>query len=494
MQDALLPCETAAHNQDDGGWSVSSANESGQGLQRVEIRDVFLGNVQPGPIHVAGWVRTRRSSKKLSFVQLFDGTTPETVQVVADVTIEGYQDHVEHLTTGCSVKVWGQLVDSPAAGQRFEIQATRLECVGPAPGDEFPLQKKEMTNEYLREIAHLRPRTALFSSIFRLRSLVSFEVHRFFRDRGFSYVHTPLLTTSDGEGAGETFAVTTLDFDKVPRSPSGKVDHTKDFFGQKTMLAVTGQLEAELLMFGLGKVYTFGPTFRAENSNTSRHLAEFWMIEPEMAFWDLKQTIDLGCELIKHVVAAVLAEGQRDLDVIVSRNGVDPKPWLEMSLAQPFVRITYTEAVDILKACGRAFEFPVEWGADLKSEHERFLCEEHFKAPTVVFNYPRDLKAFYMYVNDDGRTVAACDFLVPGIGEVIGGSQREHRFERLIEQMQLKGIPSESFSWYLDTRRFGSVEHSGFGLGLDRLICWLTGMGNIRDVIPFPRVPGYCEF
>jgi asparaginyl-tRNA synthetase len=443
-------------------------------------------------VHVAGWVRTRRSSKKLSFIHIFDGTSPETLQVIAEVTLPEYAEHVSNLTTGCAVRIWGDLVESPGAGQRFEIQARRVVCSGPAPADAFQLQKKEMSYEYLREIAHLRPRTALFSSVFRLRSLVSHEVHQFFRDRGFSYVHTPLITTSDGEGAGETFTVSALDLDKPPRDGAGRVDFSKDFFGQKSMLCVTGQLEAELLMFGLGKVYTFGPTFRAENSNTSRHLAEFWMIEPEMAFWRLDETIELGCALIRHLVGAVLSEGRRDLEVIVARNEVDPRPWLEMSLSRPFAKISYTEAVEVLKASGRSFEFPVAWGEDLKSEHERYLCEEHFKAPTVVYNYPRDLKAFYMYVNDDGKTVAACDFLVPGIGEVIGGSQREHRLDILGEQMRRKGIPQAQFEWYLDSRRFGTVEHSGFGLGLDRLVCWLTGMANIRDVIPFPRVPGSC--
>ena len=468
---------------DDGAYSS---------LPRSELSALFSENQGPGPIHVSGWVRTRRSSKKLSFLQIYDGTTAATIQVVADASLPEYADHVEVLTTGCAVSIWGELVDSPGSGQRFEIQAKHVRCIGPAPASDYPLQKKEMSYEYLREIAHLRPRTALFSSLFRLRSLVSHEIHQFFRKQGFSYVHTPLLTTTDGEGAGESFGVTAFDLEKLPKDGQGRVDFTKDFFGQKSMLCVTGQLEAELLMFGLGKVYTFGPTFRAENSNTSRHLAEFWMIEPEMAFWNLNQAIDLGCDLIRHLVHAVLNEGQQDLGIIVGRNEVDPRPWLEMSLAQPFVRVSYTEAVKILLASGRSFEYPVAWGEDLKSEHERFLCEDHFKAPTVVYNYPRSLKAFYMYVNEDEKTVAACDFLVPGIGEVIGGSQREHRLDRLEEQMALKGIPQEVFHWYLDSRRFGSVEHSGFGMGLDRLMCWMTGMANIRDVIPFPRVPGYC--
>lgn len=473
---------------------AAEVSPGGRNTKRTELSAILAGEIVPGPVHIAGWVRTRRASKKFSFIHVFDGTSAQTLQVVADANLSCYASVVEGLTTGCAVKVWGTLVPSQGQQQAFEIQATDVVCVGPAAPEEFPLQKKEMTYEYLREIAHLRPRTALFSSIFRIRSLVSFEVHQFFRNNGFHYVHTPLLTTSDGEGAGETFGVTNFDLDKVPRTAQGKVDYSKDFFGQRAMLCVTGQLEAELLMFGLGKVYTFGPTFRAENSNTSRHLAEFWMIEPEMAFWNLDQTIDLGCKLIRHLANAVLTAGASDLEVIVARNELDPRPWLEMARNQDFVRVSYTDAVEILQQCGRSFEFPVAWGEDLKSEHERYLCEEHFKAPTVVYNYPRGLKAFYMYVNDDGKTVAACDFLAPGIGEIIGGSQREHRLETLQQQMELKHIPQENFSWYLDTRRFGAVEHSGFGMGLDRVICWLTGMANIRDVIPFPRVPGQCAF
>lgn len=458
------------------------------------LKSIISGAVPLGPVTVAGWVRTKRGSKKLSFIHLTDGSCAQTVQVIADVSLEGYETHVAPLTTGVSILVKGTLVQSPGQGQRFEIQASEVERIGPADPDTYPLQKKEMTYEYLREVAHLRPRTALFSSIFRLRSQVSLAIHDFFRERGFCYVHSPILTTSDGEGAGETFTVTALDLEKVPRTDKGGVDFSQDFFHQKSMLCVTGQLEAELLAFGLGKVYTFGPTFRAENSNTSRHLAEFWMIEPEMAFWNLSQTIDLGCSLIRFLAGKVLAECADDLDIITKRNEVNPRPWLEMAVQEDFRRITYTEAIDILKAAERSFEFPVEWGEDLKSEHERYLCEQHFKAPTVVYDYPRDLKAFYMYVNEDGQTVSACDFLVPGIGEVIGGSQREHRLDVLLAQMERKGIAAAQIDWYLDSRRFGTMEHSGFGLGLDRLICWLTGMANIRDVIPFPRVPGQCSF
>jgi asparaginyl-tRNA synthetase len=458
------------------------------------LKSIIGGSVPLGPITVAGWVRTKRGSKNLSFIHLHDGSCAQTIQVIADAGLPGYESDVATLTTGVSIRVEGMLVQSPGQGQKFEIQATSVERLGAADPNTYPLQKKEMTYEYLREVAHLRPRTALFSSIFRLRSKVSLAIHDFFRERGFFYVHSPILTTSDGEGAGETFTVTSLDLAQVPRTEKGLVDYSQDFFNQKSMLCVTGQLEAELLAFGLGKVYTFGPTFRAENSNTSRHLAEFWMIEPEMAFWNLAQTIDLGCDLIRTLARKVLEESADDLEVIVKRNEVDPRPWLELAVNEEFRRITYSEAVDILLASGQSFEFPVKWGEDLKSEHERYLCEQHFKAPTVVYNYPRSLKAFYMYVNEDGRTVSACDFLVPGIGEVIGGSQREHRLDVLLEQMELKGIQPNHMDWYLDSRRFGTIEHSGFGLGLDRLICWLTGMGNIRDVIPFPRVPGQCSF
>jgi asparaginyl-tRNA synthetase len=358
----------------------------------------------------------------------------------------------------------------------------------------YPLQKKDMTYEYLRDVAHMRARTATFASVFRLRARVSQAIHRFFSDNGFYYIHSPILTTSDAEGAGETFQVTALPLNEPPRTTHGAVDYSKDFFGAQSMLCVTGQLEAEALALGLGKVYTFGPTFRAENSNTSRHLAEFWMIEPEMAFYELDDNMQLAQDMIRYVVRDVIENGADDLDAVISKNGTDTREHLRMALESAFVRVTYTDAVEILRNCGKKFEYPVAWGEDLKSEHERYLCEEHFKAPTFVYNYPSTLKAFYMYQNDDGKTVRAMDLLMPGIGEVIGGSQREDREEVLIEKMKAKGLSPEHLDWYVDLRRYGGVPHSGFGMGLERLLIWITGMGNVRDVIPFPRTPGTCRF
>ncbi|MBM3382953.1 MAG: asparagine--tRNA ligase [Betaproteobacteria bacterium] len=458
------------------------------------IADIHAERVALGKVTIAGWVRTRRGSKKFSFLEVNDGTSGRSLQVVIDGSLPNYEAEILALTTGASVRVEGQLVSSPGQGQKFELQASSVKVYGLADPEKYPLQKKDMTYEYLRDVAHLRGRTATFAGIFRIRARVSQAIHRFFSDNGFYYIHSPLLTTSDAEGAGETFQVTTLPLAQPPRTATGGIDYSKDFFGAQAMLCVTGQLEAEALALGLGKVYTFGPTFRAENSNTSRHLSEFWMIEPEMAFYELEDNMTLAQDMIRYVVKDVLDHCADDLENIVSRNGVETREYLRMALERPFVRVTYTEAVDILKASGRTFEYPVEWGEDLKSEHERYLCEEHFKAPTIVYNYPSVLKAFYMYQNDDGKTVRAMDLLMPGIGEVIGGSQREDREHVLLEKMKTKGIPSEHLEWYIDLRRFGGVPHSGFGLGLERLLVWITGMGNVRDVIPFPRVPGVCKF
>lgn len=446
-------------------------------------------------ITIAGWVRTRRDSKKFSFLELNDGSTAKSIQIIVDATLPNYTTEVSKLTTGAAARVEGKLVLSPGKGQKYEMQAVSVQLVGEANPETYPLQKKEMTFEYLREVAHLRTRTATFSSVFRIRSRVSMAIHQFFQNQGFYYVHTPILTTSDGEGAGETFKVTTLPLDNPPRLKNGAVDFEQDFFKQPTMLCVTGQLEGELYALSLGKIYTFGPTFRAENSNTPRHLAEFWMIEPEMAFWNLADTMQLGQDMILHVLRDVFENCADDLEVLSTRADHDSRAYLRMTLDNPnFVRVSYTEAIDILKKSGRQFEFPVEWGCDLKTEHERFLCETHFKAPTFVYDYPADLKAFYMYVNDDGKTVRATDLLVPGIGEVIGGSQREDRESVLFERMKTKGIDPQHMEWYLATRRFGGAPHSGFGLGLERLVMWITGMANIRDVIPFPRTPGNCTF
>lgn len=457
------------------------------------ISHIQLEQVQPSLIIVAGWVRTRRSSKKFSFLELNDGTCSKSLQILVDNSLENYSE-VENLTMGCSVKIHGHLVLSPAKGQKYELQATQVELIGNADPELYPLQKKDMTFEYLREVAHLRVRTATFASVFRIRSRVSYAIHRFFNERGFTYAHTPILTTADGEGAGESFQVTNFDLKNVPKFKDGEVDYSKDFFGESSMLCVTGQLEGELLAMGLGKIYTFGPTFRAENSNTSRHLAEFWMVEPEIAFADLEDNMNLAQNLICAVVKDVLNHCSDDLDVCIQKNQIDTREYLKMALERPFVRVSYTEAVDILMRCGKSFEYDVFWGCDLKSEHERYLCEEHFKSPTIVFNYPEELKAFYMYLNDDNKTVRAMDILMPGIGEVVGGSQREDREDVLLERMKKKGIDAKHMDWYVATRRFGSVPHSGFGVGLERLIMWITGMGNIRDVIPFPRTPGNCKF
>jgi asparaginyl-tRNA synthetase len=458
------------------------------------IKDILEEKVELGAVKVAGWVRTKRGSKKFSFIELNDGSTCHSIQIIADAVLQNYESEVVKLTTGCSLTVEGNLVSSPGSGQKWEIHAQKMEVCGWAVPEEYPLQKKEMSLEYLREVAHMRPRTATFSSVFRIRSCVSLAIHEFFASQNFSYVHSPLITTTDGEGAGETFTVTSQDLSKVALLPNKTVDFSKDFFGQKSMLAVTGQLEAELMAYGLGKVYTFGPTFRAENSNTSRHLSEFWMIEPEMVFYDLEDTMQLGEDLIKFVVKKVLEKCSADLDVVRSKAETDSSEYLLNSLNTNFIRVSYTDAIQILKKSGQNFEFPVEWGLDLKSEHERFLCEKHFKAPTIVYNYPEELKAFYMYLNDDGKTVRAMDCLMPGIGEVIGGSQREDRYDVLTSRMTQKGIDTQAFDWYLDLRKFGSVPHSGFGMGLERLIVWITGMGNVRDVIPFPRVPGNARF
>lgn len=457
------------------------------------ISHIQSDRIEPSNITVAGWVRTRRSSKKFSFIELNDGTCAKSLQIIVDSSLENYQE-IENLSMGCSVKIQGLLVLSPAKGQKYELQATQIELIGPADPEKYPLQKKDMTFEYLRDVAHLRVRTATFSSVFRIRSRVSYAIHRFFTENGFYYAHTPLLTTADGEGAGESFKVTNFDLKNVAKFKDGEVDFSKDFFGENAMLCVTGQLEAELLAMGLGKVYTFGPTFRAENSNTSRHLAEFWMVEPEVAFADLTDNMQLAQNLICYVVKDVLTHCADDLDVCFQRTQVNTREYLQIALERPFVKVTYTEAVEILEKCGKSFEYAVYWGCDLKSEHERYLCEEHFKSPTIVYNYPEELKAFYMYLNDDNKTVRAMDILMPGIGEVVGGSQREDRENILVERMKNKGINPDHMDWYTTIRRFGSVPHSGFGVGLERLIMWITGMSNIRDVIPFPRTPGNCKF
>jgi len=443
---------------------------------------------------VEGWVRTRRDSKAgFSFLELNDGSCQGNLQVVTPSTLPNYEAELKKLTAGCSVRVTGEIKESPAKGQPTELHAQVVTVLGWADADKYPLQPKRHSFEFLRTIAHLRPRTNTFGAVGRVRNCICRSIHAFFQEQGFLYIHPPIITSSDCEGAGQMFRVSTLDPDKMPRV-DGKVDYTKDFFGKPTYLTVSGQLEAEIFACSLGKVYTFGPTFRAENSNTSRHLAEFWMIEPEMAFFDLNDNMDLAEAFIKRIIGDALSQCADDMAFFRERIDAAAVANVEATLQAPFKRVPYTEAVDILLKSGHKFEFPVSWGCDLQAEHERFLTEQHFKSPVILFNYPRTLKPFYMRVNDDGKTVRAMDVLVPGVGEIIGGSQREERLDVLEERMREQGLNPESYWWYLDLRRYGTVPHSGFGLGLERTVQFVTGMNNIRDVIPFPRTPGNAEF
>lgn len=460
---------------------------------------------------VKGWVRTKRESKNVAFVALNDGSSLNNLQLVLDVE-KTDEETLRRITTGASLSVVGKLAESQGAGQSVELLVEQIEVLGEAHPDEYPLQPKRHSMEFLREIAHLRPRTNTFSAIFRVRHSMMYALHTFFHEKGFLNIHTPILTASDAEGAGETFRVTTLDLNEVPKTEEGEVDFKKDFFEKETNLTVSGQLEGELAALAVSEIYTFGPTFRAENSNTTRHLAEFWMLEPEMAFYDIDDNMDLAEEMLKYVVKYVLENCQEDLDFLNKRSADEDKnkpqnERQELSLLErlqfvvdnDFERLTYTDAIEILKRSKpnqkKKFKYLIdEWGADLQSEHERFLVEKHFKKPVILYNYPKDIKSFYMRQNDDGKTVAAMDVLFPGIGEIVGGSQREERLSNLETRMDEMGIPKEELSWYLDTRKFGTVPHSGFGLGFERIIQFVTGMGNIRDVIPFPRTPGNCEF
>jgi asparaginyl-tRNA synthetase len=445
-------------------------------------------------VRLRGWVRTRRDSKGgFSFIELNDGSSQGNVQVVVPGTLPNYETVVKHLHTGASVVVEGEVKASPAKGQATEVHATGVERVGEADAETYPLQKKGHTFEFLRTIAHLRPRTNTFGAIARLRHRVSKTIHDFFDEQGFYYIHTPIITASDCEGAGALFRVTTIDPDKPPRGEKG-VDFTKDFFHKPTYLTVSGQLQVEAFACALGKVYTFGPTFRAENSNTPRHLAEFWMVEPEMAFYDLSDNMALAEAFLKRIVKDALEHCAEDMKFFAERVDKGVTDRLGNVLENPFLRVPYTDAVDVVTKSGRTWEFPIEWGKDLQSEHERFLTEEHFKQPVILYDYPRTLKPFYMKVNDDGKTVRAMDVLVPGVGEIIGGSQREERLDVLEGRMKDQGLSPHDYSWYLDLRRFGTVPHSGFGLGLERTLLFLSGMANIRDVIPFPRTPGSAEY
>ena len=444
-------------------------------------------------VSVKGWVRTRRGNKHVQFVALNDGSTIKNIQIVFDMS-QFTDEQLKPVTTGSSLHVTGVLVESMGKGQTCEIQARELEVYGTADPETYPLQKKGHTLEFLREKAHLRPRTNTFGAILRVRSTLAFAIHKFFNERGFFYLNTPLITASDCEGAGAMFQVTTLDLNNLPKLEDGKVDFSADFFGKPTALTVSGQLEGELGATALGAIYTFGPTFRAENSNTPRHLSEFWMIEPEMAFYDLADNMDLAEEFIKYCISYALDHCRDDIDFLSQMYDPDLVERLEFVIHNDFVRLSYTEGIKILEESGHKFEFPVHWGTDLQSEHERYLVEEHFKKPVILTGYPKEIKAFYMKLNDDGKTVRAMDVLFPKIGEIIGGSEREESYDKLLGRIEEMHIPMKDMWWYLDTRRFGTVPHSGFGLGFERLVLFVTGMTNIRDVIPFPRTPNNAEF
>jgi len=466
-------------------------------MPTLSVRSVLGGQAPSGaPVTVRGWVRTRRDSKAgLSFVHVSDGSCFHPLQVVAPAALPNYADEIQRLTAGCAVEATGTIVPSPAKGQPFEMQATSIRVVGWVDDpDTYPIQPKPHTMEFLREVAHLRPRTNVIGATTRVRHTLAMAIHRFFSDNGFLWVHTPIITASDAEGAGELFRVSTLDLANLPRTPEGKIDFAQDFFGREAFLTVSGQLNVEAYCLALSKVYTFGPTFRAENSNTSRHLAEFWMIEPEIAFADLSADADLAEGLLKAIFKAVLEERADDMAFFEERieKGVIAK--LQAMVDKPFVRMDYTEAIAILEKSKQKFEFPVKWGMDLQSEHERYLAEVHVKGPLVLVNYPREIKAFYMRLNDDGKTVAAMDVLAPGIGEIIGGSQREERLDVLDRRTRESGLDPQSYAWYRDLRRYGSVPHAGFGLGFERTVAYVTGLSNVRDVIPFPRTPGNARY
>jgi asparaginyl-tRNA synthetase len=466
-------------------------------MSLVSVADALCGKAKAGErVSVRGWVRTRRDSKAgLSFVNLSDGSCQGVIQVVAPGTLPNYESQIKHLTAGCSIAAEGTLVASQGKGQTVEIQAERIDVLGMVDDPEtYPIQPKAHTMEFLREVAHLRPRTNTFGAVTRVRHCLAQAIHRYFHERGFFWVNTPIITASDCEGAGQMFRVSTLDLANLPRTPQGGVDWHQDFFGKEAYLTVSGQLNLEAYCLALSKVYTFGPTFRAENSNTTRHLAEFWMIEPEIAFADLNDDASLAEDFLKYVFRTVLNEREDDMKFFAERNEPTALSRLEAFIAAPFERIDYTAAIDILKRSGKKFEYPVEWGLDLQTEHERYLTEEHVKRPVVVMNYPEQIKSFYMRLNDDGRTVAAMDVLAPGIGEIIGGSQREERLDYLDRRIERFGLKPEGYSWYRDLRRYGTVPHAGFGLGFERLVVYVCGLTNIRDAIPYPRVPGSAEF
>ena len=460
-------------------------------MERTKIFKILKSDTPIDQVLIKGWVRTRRDSKGFSFIEVNDGSSLKNIQVVADEKLPNYEE-IKKLTTGSALSVSGKLIESRGGGQHWEIQAVTVEVIDLAPED-FPLQKKRHTDEFLRTIAHLRPRTNKYGAAFRIRSEMAYGIHKFFRDRGFRYLHSPILTGSDCEGAGELFRVTTLDMIHPPQK-EGKADYSQDFFGKEANLTVSGQLSAEMFALALGDVYTFGPTFRAENSNTRRHAAEFWMVEPEMAFCDLEGNMDLGEALIRELTTYAMDECTDDLELFARWVDKTLMTTLENIAQSDYIRLPYREAVEILARSGKKFEYEIGFGKDLQTEHERFLTEEHFKKPVIVYDYPKSIKPFYMRVNDDAETVAAMDVLVPGIGEIIGGSQREERLEVLEARMDEMKMDKAPYWWYLDVRRYGSVPHSGFGLGFERFLMMITGISNIRDVIPFPRTPNSIEF
>ena len=478
-------------------------------MTRLKVKDILKNGKAGSEVVAKGWVRTKRGSKNVNFIALNDGSTIHNLQVV--VNVDNFDEALlRDINTGAALAVTGELAESAGSGQNIELIAQQIELLGKADPDKFPIQPKRHSLEFLRENAHLRFRTSTFGAVFRIRHAMAFAIHKYFNEKGFNYLHTPIITASDAEGAGQMFRVSTLDAKNPPLLEDGSIDYSQDFFGRPTNLTVSGQLEGELGAMALGEIYTFGPTFRAENSNTTRHLAEFWMIEPEMAFYDLKDNMDLAEEFLKSCIKYALDNCMDDLEFLAQRLEQEEKnkpqdqrsmpliEKLQFVLNNDFVRLTYTEAIDVLKNSKpykkNQFQFPVDWGIDLQSEHERYLVEKHFKCPVILTDYPRDIKAFYMKQNDDGKTVRAMDVLFPQIGEIIGGSQREEDLEKLETRMSEMNIPTEEMWWYLDTRRFGSVVHSGFGLGFERFILFITGMGNIRDVIAFPRTPKNAEF
>jgi asparaginyl-tRNA synthetase len=462
-------------------------------MERTKIKKLLSNPAIGTDVLVKGWVRTKRGNKNINFIALNDGSTINNIQVVADAATFD-ENLMKDITTGACLAVTGKLVESQGKGQTVEINATSIEIYGTCDPDTYPLQKKGHSMEFLREIAHLRFRTNTFSAVFRIRHAMAFAIHKYFNDKGFFYLHTPIITGSDAEGAGEMFHVTSMDLEKIPRKQDGSIDFTNDFFGKQTNLTVSGQLEGELGALSLGEIYTFGPTFRAENSNTPRHLAEFWMIEPEMAFYDLKDNMDLAEDFVKYLIRYALENCKEDLEFLNSMIEKTLLEKLKFVLDNDFVRITYTEAISILESAGRKWDYPVGWGRDLQAEHERYLVEVHFKRPVILTDYPKTIKAFYMKQNEDGKTVRAMDVLFPGIGEIIGGSQREENYEKLHSRIKEMNIPEKDLWWYLETRKFGTAPHAGFGLGFERLILFVTGMANIRDVIPFPRTPRNAEF